>query len=185
MAAGLLVLTSNDALAERARILRAHGSQPKYYHRLIGGNFRIDALQAAVLSVKLAHLDAWTRGRQENAARYERLFKAKPFPQVGLPVSLWAGLGLGHPHIYNQFVLRVEQRDALRDFLGKHGIGAEVYYPVPLHLQECFSYLGCQKGSLPESERAALQTLALPIYPELTEEQQRAVVARIAEFYGE
>ncbi|MBN1394775.1 MAG: DegT/DnrJ/EryC1/StrS family aminotransferase [Pirellulales bacterium] len=195
---GGLVTTRDDAVAERLRVLRAHGSKPKYYHALIGGNFRIDALQAAVVAVKLRHLDKWTAGRQSNAARYRRLFEAAglsestggeenlPSPSgrgaggeglVTLPVELEY-----NRHIYNQFVIRVPRRDELRAYLNERKIGNEVYYPVPLHLQECFAYLGYKEGDFPESEKAARETIALPIYPELTDRQAERVVECIAEF---
>ena len=158
--------------------MRVHGSQPKYYHRFIGGNFRLDALQAAVVSVKLNHLDVWTSARQENADTYRRLFADAGLDSVQLPVEKQ------NRHIYNQFVIRVsEQRDELRRFLLDNGIGTEVYYPVPLHLQDCFAYLSYREGDFPNSEQAANQTLALPIYPELTKAQQSYVVEKIEEFY--
>ena len=174
-----LCTTKDPELAERMRVLRVHGGKPKYFHALIGGNFRIDELQAAVLRVKLKYLDGWTSGRQRNAAYYDRMFSA-------------AGLGSrvitpraapGQRHIFNQYVIRVHERDALRKFLGEHGIGTEIYYPVPLDRQECFSYLGYAPGTFPESERAAAETLAIPIYPELTDDQLGTVVARVAEYF--
>jgi dTDP-4-amino-4,6-dideoxygalactose transaminase len=172
--------TTNDAeLAERMRVLRVHGGKPKYFHALIGGNFRIDELQAAVLRVKLKYLDAWTAGRQRNARFYDRAFAEQvPAAQLAPPPAPARGR-----HIYNQYAVRVERRDALREFLAKRQIGTEIYYPVPLHLQECFAYLGYRRGELPQSERAAAETLALPIYPELTEAQLAAVVTSVAEFY--
>jgi len=174
-----LCTTKDSELAERMRVLRVHGGKPKYFHALIGGNFRIDELQAAVLRIKLKYLDGWTSGRQRNAAYYDRMFSA-------------AGLGSrvitpraapGQRHIFNQYVIRVHERDALRKFLGEHGIGTEIYYPVPLDRQECFSYLGYAAGTFPESERAAAETLAIPIYPELTDDQLGTVVARVAEYF--
>jgi dTDP-4-amino-4,6-dideoxygalactose transaminase len=174
-----LCTTRDPELAERMRVLRVHGGKPKYFHALIGGNFRIDELQAAVLRIKLKYLDGWTSGRQRNAAYYDRAFSA-------------AGLGgrvitpraaPGQRHIFNQYVIRVHERDALRKFLGEHGIGTEIYYPVPLDRQQCFSYLGYAPGTFPESERAAAQTLAIPIYPELTDDQLGTVVARVAEYF--
>jgi dTDP-4-amino-4,6-dideoxygalactose transaminase len=174
------MVTCNDAeLAERMRVLRVHGSHPKYHHALVGGNFRLDALQAAIVRVKLRHLDQWTAGRQANAATYRRLFaEAGLEDRIGLPVA-----GPGR-HIYNQFVIRVPgHRDALRDHLVRSGVGCEIYYPVPLHLQPCFADLGYEKSDFPESERAAAETLALPIYPELSDEQQCYVVDRIRAFF--
>jgi dTDP-4-amino-4,6-dideoxygalactose transaminase len=183
---GGMVVTNDADLAERIRILRVHGSQPKYYHKLIGGNFRLDTIQAAVLNVKLTYLDGWTKRRQENAARYETLFRQSGLVQKGkvrLPEPVYRDKGITHYHIYNQFVLRVERRDDLIAHLKQKGIGAEIYYPVPFHLQECFRYLGHKAGDFPESERAANETLAIPIYPELTMAQQTEVVEAVASFY--
>jgi len=184
---GGMAITNDSELAERMRILRVHGSKPKYYHKVIGGNFRLDTIQAAVLNVKLNYLDGWTKRRQENAERYELLFRQSGLVQkqhVRLPEAVYRSAGVKHYHIYNQFVLRVERRDALVEHLKKKGIGAEIYYPVPFHLQECFQYLGHKKGDFPESERAANETIAIPIYPELTPAQQTEVVEAIAAFYG-
>ncbi|HZE97233.1 MAG TPA: DegT/DnrJ/EryC1/StrS family aminotransferase [Planctomycetota bacterium] len=173
---GGLVTTNDAALAESLRVLRVHGSKLKYYHKVVGGNFRLDAIQAAVLRVKLKHLPAWTVGRRSNAERYRKLFaEAGLRSKVGLPSDVPG-------HIYNQFVIRVERRDALQAFLTGRKIGSEVYYPVPLHLQECFAGLGLRKGSLPVSEEMAATSLALPIYPELTAVQQETVVDAVAEF---
>jgi dTDP-4-amino-4,6-dideoxygalactose transaminase len=175
-----LCTTQDAALAERMRVLRVHGGQPKYFHALIGGNFRIDELQAAVLRVKLKYLDGWTEGRQRNAAYYDDAFAAQSLaPRITPPKRLARGR-----HIYNQYVVRAERRDALRGFLTERHIGTEIYYPVPLHLQECFAYLGHASGDFPHAERAAAETLALPIYAELTRAQLDAVVGAIAEFYG-
>jgi dTDP-4-amino-4,6-dideoxygalactose transaminase len=172
--------TTRDAeLAERMRVLRVHGGKPKYFHALIGGNFRIDELQAAVLRVKLKYLDGWTQARQRNAAYYDRAFAAAALgTRLVTPPALQ-----GQRHIFNQYIVRVHERDALKKFLAERGIGTEIYYPVPLDRQECFAYLGLQPGAYPESERAARETLALPVYPELTEEQLGAVVAGVAEFF--
>jgi dTDP-4-amino-4,6-dideoxygalactose transaminase len=173
--------TTNDAdLAESMRVLRVHGGKPKYFHAVIGGNFRIDELQAAVLRVKLKYLDRWTEGRQRNAAFYTAAFADAHFAnKLSIPRVPDDGR-----HIFNQYILRVQKRDALKDFLGKRGVGTEIYYPVPLHLQKCFEYLHHRAGDFPESERAALETLALPIYPELEPAQLEHVVAAIGEFYG-
>ena len=173
--------TTNDAdLAESMRVLRVHGGKPKYFHAVIGGNFRIDELQAAVLRVKLKYLDRWTEGRQRNAAFYTAAFADAHFAnKLSIPRAPDEGR-----HIFNQYILRVQKRDALKDFLGKRGVGTEIYYPVPLHLQKCFEYLHHRAGDFPESERAARETLALPIYPELEPAQLEHVVAAIGEFYG-
>ena len=175
---GGMVTTDDAALAERLRILRVHGMNPKYRHRVVGGNFRLDALQAAVLRVKLRHLPRWTEARRERAARYRALFREAGLEgRVKTPAD--------EPgHVYHQFVIRAPERDALRAHLERSGIGTEVYYPVPLPHQECFAALGHRAGEFPAAERAARESLALPMYPELTEEQQRAVVAAVAAFYG-
>ena len=186
MGDGGMVVTNDLDLAERIRVLRVHGSKPKYYHRVIGGNFRLDSIQAAVLNVKLNYLDEWTRRRQENAARYRTLFKETGLtdkPGIVLPEARYQRTGVKHDHIYNQFVIRVSRRDQLMAHLTKQGIGSEIYYPVPFHLQECFRALGYNEGDFPESERAAKETLALPIYQGLTADQQTAVVKAIRGFY--
>jgi len=175
---GGMVVANDPQKADTVRCLRGHGAKPKYYHKIIGGNFRLDALQAAVVLAKLPHLDSWTEARQRNAKRYDRLFKEAGVP-VGLPL-----VGTDR-HIFNQYVIRASNRNELQAYLKKSGVGTEVYYPVPLHLQECFAYLGYQPGSFPESERAAKETLALPIQPELTDEQARYVVDTIQEFFDE
>ena len=172
---GGLVTTQDRALAREVRRLRNHGSETKYYHVEIGGNFRLDALQAAVLRVKLPHVPAWTRMRRENAARYRELLSSRA-SDIGLPSE-----PDGRLHIYNQFIVRVPDRDRVREFLTRHGIGTEVYYPVPFHLQECFAGLGYRRGAFPEAEAAAESTLALPIYGELSSEQQRAVTETLIE----
>jgi dTDP-4-amino-4,6-dideoxygalactose transaminase len=170
------MILSNDAeLAQRLKILRVHGSKPKYHHHLVGGNFRLDALQAAVLRVKLKFLSGWTKARRQNADRYRMLFARRGVDAVTLPEDRPG-------HIYNQFVIRCQQRDRLQRFLLERGIGTEVYYPVPLHLQVCFAELGYRQGDLPEAETAARESLAVPIYPELTEEAQQYVVEQISEF---
>jgi dTDP-4-amino-4,6-dideoxygalactose transaminase len=177
--AGMCV-TNDAALAERMSVLRVHGGKPKYYHALIGGNFRIDELQAAVLNVKLPHLDAWTSARQRNAAFYDGAFS-----RAALESSVQAPrpAAPGARHIYNQYVVRARDRDRLREHLAAAGVGTEIYYPVPLHLQQCFAYLGCRVGDFPHAERAASEVLALPVYPELTESQLQYVVDSIAGFY--
>jgi dTDP-4-amino-4,6-dideoxygalactose transaminase len=173
--------TTNDAdLAERMRVLRVHGGKPKYFHSVIGGNFRIDELQAAVLRVKLKYLDGWTEGRQRNAAIYDAAFAQAPFAgKLIRPRAPKDGR-----HIFNQYIVRTTQRDALKEFLGQRGVGTEIYYPVPLHLQECFEYLGHALGDFPESERAARETLALPIYPELETAQLQYVIGAVGEFFS-
>lgn len=202
------MVTTNDAeLADRVKLLRNHGYRPKYYNKVVGGNFRLDAIQAAVLRVKLKYLDQWTQARQRNAARYRDLFNeaglsinadSLPYLQTdesdarfdtaSSPLASASGVVLpveAHNvrHIYNQFVIRSGRRDDLMNFLRDCQIGTEVYYPVPMHLQECFADLGYGEGGFPKSERAAAETLALPIYPELTEEMLTSVVLAIAKFY--
>src|SRR5712691_1316282 len=175
--AGLLT-SDDDALAARARLLRTHGMQPKYYHHLVGGNFRMDALQAAVLRVKAPHLAAWTEGRRRTAARYRKLFRESGLDGViALPIE-----PPDRRHIYNQFVIRTAERDALKRHLDRLGIGTEIYYPVPFHLQPCFADLGHRRGDFPHAERAADESLAIPIYGELTAGQQEEVVAAIGQF---
>ncbi len=176
-----MVVTRDDQLGEKIRMLRVHGGKDKYYHQTIGINSRLDSLQAAVLRVKLKYLTRWTEGRRENADRYRTLFKESKlgWPFISLPRAM-----KGFHHIYNQFVIRAHGRDALREHLKEEGIGSEIYYPVPLHLQECYRHLGYRPGDLPESEQAAREVLAIPIYPELTLGQQRQVVRAIEEFYA-
>ena len=174
-----LVTTRDASLARRVRAIRQHGGELKYHHDLVGANFRIDALQAAILRVKLPHLNAWTAARRRNAERYEALFeKAGLGDSVTLPMR-----SSDSTHIYNQFVIRVPQRDGLRTHLADSGIGTEVYYPIPLHLQPCFRELGYRKGSFPAAEAAADEALALPIYGELAEVQQSWVVEAIRNFF--
>ncbi len=177
---GGMLTTQDPGQAHRAVILRNHGSEPKYYHRVIGGNFRLDALQAAVVTIKLKYLDGWTAARQANAERYRRLFAGTGLEAAGKVILPEART---NRHIYNQFVIRAENRDGLLAHLRAADIGTEIYYPVPLHLQDCFRDLGHQAGDFPESEKAARTTLALPIYPELTDEMAAWVVESIAQFY--
>jgi dTDP-4-amino-4,6-dideoxygalactose transaminase len=172
---GGMVVTNNTDRAEKLRCLRSHGSKPKYYHKIIGGNFRLDAIQAVVVSAKLPYLDAWTAARQRNAERYDRLLEKADIPITLPAVST-------NRHIFNQYVIRVTKRDELQSYLKRRGVGTEVYYPVPLHLQECFAYLGHNAGAFPESERAARETVALPIHPELTEPQAHFVAQCVCEF---
>jgi dTDP-4-amino-4,6-dideoxygalactose transaminase len=172
--------TAADAeLAERMRVLRVHGGKPKYHHALIGANLRLDELQAAVLRVKLAHLDRWTEARCTNAARYDAAFRAAGLTgAIGLP-----HVREGYRHVFNQYVIRSPRRDALRAHLAAERIGTEVYYPVPLHLQACFAALGHVPGDCPRAEAAAACTLALPVHPDLQPEQLDAVVAAVAAFH--
>jgi len=173
-----LVTTNDDALAKRARLLRTHGMEPKYYHHVVGANFRMDALQAAILRVKAPHLAGWTAARRANAERYRELFRAAGLDGVvTLPADPAESL-----HIYNQFVIRTPDRDALKRRLDQHGIGNEIYYPIPFHLQPCFADLGHRRGDFPHAERAAAESLAIPIYGELTVDQQESVVSAIGAF---
>ena len=171
---GGMIVTQNAEYAERARLLCNHGAKPKYYHSLIGTNSRLDALQAAILRVKLRHLDRWSEKRAKNAALYNQLFEGS---RVGRPYH-----DPRTRHIYNQYVIRVPDRDGLKAHLTERGVGVEIYYPVPLHLQKCFASLGYKAGDMPHSEAAAKETLALPIYPELTEDQIRYVAGSVREF---
>ena len=172
---GGMIVTNDDALVERCRILRVHGAEPKYFHKWIGGNFRMDAIQGAVLRVKLKHLDKWSDARRRNGARYDQLLAGL---NVTRPVI--------YPHnesIYNQYTIRIGggRRDAVQKALAAAHIGSEIYYPLPLHLQECFAYLGYQPGSLPVSEQAAKEVLSVPIYPELTDQQMQSVATALGE----
>lgn len=177
---GGFMTATDPKVAERLKLLRGHGMQPRYYHHVVGINSRLDTIQAAVLNVKLRYLDAWTSLRQANAERYAKLFAEHGLAEsIDLPTAEPAGR-----HVWNQYVIRIPggRRDALRSYLAERKIGSEIYYPVPLHQQTCFRELGYETGSLPESERAAAETMALPIFPELTAKEQRVVVATIAEF---
>lgn len=186
---GGMVVSNDDALAARVRLLRNQGQSPKYYSIAVGGNFRLDALQAAILRAKLPHLDGWNDARARNAGTYRALFAESalriasssmlaPGDDIALPIEL-----AERRHVYHHFVIRAQRRDELRTHLAEHGIGAEVYYPQPMHLQECFAGLGHRAGAFPEAERAANDSLAIPVYPELTSAQQAAVVDAIAAFY--
>ena len=175
---GGMVTMDSEELYEQVKILRVHGSQPKYYHKIIGGNFRLDAIQAAVVLAKLKYLDQWTEKRRENAQTYDRLFK-----EMGMTDSLTPPMEIVPRHVYNQYVIRVkDKRDELRNFLGENNIATEIYYPLPLHLQDCFAYLGYKKGGLPASEKAADETIALPIFPELNADQLEYVASTITRF---
>lgn len=192
---GGLVVTNDEDLAYKIKILRNHGMDPKYYHKKIGGNFRLDALQAAVISVKLPHLLKWSDARRKNAEYYNNaFFKAELAEEIGktafdsnnkvlLPKAIYQESGFVNYHIYNQYIIRVEKRDELREFLTKNEIFTEIYYPVPFHLQECYTDLGYKKGDFPVAEFAADYSIALPIYPELSDEQKQYVVDKIKEFY--
>lgn len=180
MGDGGFMTTDSDELAQKLFALRVHGSFERYYHKWVGLNSRLDGFQGAVLRVKLPHLDAWTGRRQANAAYYRELFTdAGLTEQIALPVERE-----NVRHIYNQFVIRTAERDVLKEFLAMNEIGTDIYYPVSLHQQECFEYLGYKTGDFPESERASAQTLALPVFPELRREQQEYVVEKIAEFFA-
>jgi dTDP-4-amino-4,6-dideoxygalactose transaminase len=179
---GGMVVTSDKDLGERVRLIRVHGARPKYHHQILGANMRLDALQAALLRVMLPRLSDWTRGRQVNAARYDTLIR-----EAGLVDREAVVLPYRDPaceHIYHQYVVRARDRDRLRGHLERAGIGSEVYYPLPLHLQPCLAALGHRDGDFPEAERAAREVLALPIYPELGSAQQERVVSAIAGFYA-
>ena len=181
------VTTSDASVAERMRSLRNHGGKQRYYHDEVGANSRLDSIQAAVLRVKMPYLAKWNEARRERARTYGRLLSSAGLTKIAAdsaaPVILLKTLAGAH-HIYHQYVIRVRDRDKLRAFLNERGIGSEIYYPIPLHLQKCFAYLGYAVGDLPEAERAALDVLALPIFPELEEDEQRQVVESIAEFYS-
>lgn len=180
--AGLVVCRSEE-LATRLRVVRQHGMEPRYYHDFIGGNFRLDEIQAAILNVKLAYLDTWSAARRAAADFYREEFTGRGLTnRIALPAEPYRERGLTNHHIYHQYVIRTDRRDELRDHLAKREIDTAIYYPLGLHEQKCFSYLGYKKGDLPETERAAGETLALPIYPEISREAQRYVVKTIAEF---
>jgi dTDP-4-amino-4,6-dideoxygalactose transaminase len=181
-----MILCRDEAFAKRLRVCRQHGMEPRYYHHFIGGNFRLDEIQAAILSVKFPHLDEWSAARRRVADRYGDEFRRLGLTdQIGLPAEPYRDHGLTNHHIYHQYVIRTPQRDALREHLTRQEIGTAIYYPLALHEQECFRYLGYKAGDFADSERAARETLALPIYPELSAEAQRYVVESIADFFAE
>jgi dTDP-4-amino-4,6-dideoxygalactose transaminase len=176
-----MVTCQDDALAAKMRRLRNHGMEPRYFHSDIGGNFRIDAIQSAVLNIKLPHLDFWSAERRAKARWYREAFANTPeLAALPLPAEPWLNSGLSNHHIYNQFIIRVPHRDKVRALLAKNGVGSEIYYPLPLHLQECFRYLGYKEGDFPNAESAANESLAIPIFPELTHDQQSHVVTTLA-----
>jgi len=176
-----MVVTDNPGLAEKVRLLRVHGSQPKYFHKSIGVNSRLDTIQAAILLVKFKYLEKWTAERQKKAERYQGLFQDLLSSVKGLKLPT---VQYQNRHIFHQYVIRAPERDRLKQFLAEEGIGTDIYYPVPLHLQECYSFLKYRRGDLPNSEEASEEVLALPIFPELTEDQQKVVVNRIKAFYN-
>jgi dTDP-4-amino-4,6-dideoxygalactose transaminase len=191
---GGLVTTNDKSLGEKLNILRVHGGYPKYYHKIIGGNFRLDALQAAIINVKLPYLDSWSEKRRQNAADYTRFFIEAGLAEVEgklsfdsknkilLPKPVYKQSGVKNYHIYNQYIIRAEKRDELRKFLSDNSIGNEIYYPVPFHLQECFSNLNYKLNDFPLAEAAADTSIALPIFPELTKDQIKFVVRKIKDF---
>ena len=192
MGDGGMVVCNDDRLAESLKIIRVHGGYPKYHHAVVGGNFRLDAIQAAVLNVKFSRLPEWHRARRRNAALYDRLFEESGMVNGGkirIPLAKYAvesekeAFEIDY-HIYNQYIIRVSDRDKVKKFLQDEGIGTEIYYPIPLHRQKCLAGMGYSELSFPESEKASQETLALPIYPELTDEMQRYVVERIAAFFS-
>lgn len=179
------IICRDPELAQRLRVFRQHGMEPRYFHHVIGGNFRLDAIQAAILKLKLPYLDGWSAARRQVADIYREEFTRRGLTdKVTLPAEPYRERGLTNHHIYHQYVIRAPQRDALQEHLAAREIGTAIYYPLGLHEQKCFAHLGYRAGDLPETERAARETLALPIYPELTPEMQRAVVDAIAEFFA-
>jgi dTDP-4-amino-4,6-dideoxygalactose transaminase len=184
---GGMVVTNDQILYEKIKILRVHGSKPKYYHKIVGGNFRLDSLQAAILNVKLKYLDIWSQKRRENASYYDKRFQEiglKENSYIKTPEPVYKRSGDKNYHIYNQYTIQSKQRDKLQASLKENGIGTEIYYPLPLHLQECFKDLGYKKGDLPASEEASSSVLSIPIYPELTPAQKDYIVQKILEFYN-
>jgi len=183
---GGMVVARDSSLHEKLKILRVHGSRPKYFHKIVGGNFRLDALQAAVLLVKLKYLDSWSEKRRKNASYYNKLFSEFGVIKGGFietPEEVYRDTGDQNHHIYNQYTIRAQSRDKLRTYLTEQGIGTSIYYPVPLHLQECYKDLGYLKGDFPESEKASESVLSLPVYPELAPSQQEYIMEKITEFY--
>lgn len=180
---GGMVTTNDTELHHQLHIKRVHGAEPKYYHKVIGGNFRMDPIQACVLRIKLQRLEAWHEQRRQNAVQYNQLLGDAQLEEVVCPAAVYQDDNLLNHHIYNQYTVRVQRREDLRKFLQERGVATEIYYPVPFHRQECFADLGYRPGSLPESDRAAREVLALPIYPGLTTEMQEYVVENLVEFY--
>jgi len=183
---GGMVLTSDEELGRRLKLLRTHGSKNKYFYDTIGGNFRLDALQAAILRVKLKHLNGWHEARMQNALYYDQKFIESGLVENGsvkIPATVYTDSNVRNYHIYNQYVIRANKRNELQEFLKSKGVPTAIYYPLPLHLQECFSNLGYKKGDFPVSEKAADEVLALPIYPELSRDQQDYIVSTVQEFY--
>lgn len=181
-----MVLTNDENLAEKLKLLRVHGSTNKYFYEILGGNFRIDALQAMILRVKLKHLDDWIAGRMEKADYYDRRFKESGLTDKGIlpPAAVFKGCGVTRHHTYHQYVIRAPRRDDLQAFLTEKGIASAIYYPLCLHQQKCFADLNYKTGDFPEAEKAAAEVLALPIYGEMTEEQQEFIIEAMTEFYG-
>lgn len=183
---GGMVLTDNEILAHKVKLLRVHGSRDKYFYDILGGNFRLDAIQAAILRVKLKHLEIWQQKRREKASYYDNLFKESGLVEeelIRIPEPSYKDSGVENYHIYHQYVVRAKERDTLQNILKGKGVGTAIYYPLPLHLQKCFSYLGYKEGDFPVAEEVAGEVLALPIYPELTSEQQDFIVESIIKFY--
>jgi len=183
---GGMILTDDEALGAKLRTLRVHGERERYYYDELGGNFRLDAIQAAVLRVKLRHLDGWQDARRAKAAIYDRALEDAGLVEDGavrIPRAVYRGSGAPNFHTYHQYVIRARRRDELKEFLRSRGVGSMIYYPLPLHVQKCFAGLGYKEGDFPRAEQAAREVLALPMYPELNREQQDQVVASIREFY--
>jgi len=183
---GGMVLTDDENLAHKIKLLRVHGSRDKYFYEILGGNFRLDALQAAILRVKLKYLESWQKKRMEKASYYDKKFKESGLVEEGLvqiPHTLYKDRGVQNYHIYHQYVIRAKERDRLQELLKEKGVATAIYYPLPLHLQKCFSYLGYREGDFPVAEEAVREVLALPIYPELTSDQQDFIASSISAFY--